>query len=87
MQVAGRDPSGVTDDIKQAWGHVDTELFDSIYERCNTYLAAFETEQFTDALRKAELDDASNSEVVAAVTAERDTVRTHTSINFRVRLA
>ena len=77
----------MTDDVKQALGHVDTELFDSIHERCNAYLAAFETEQFTDALRKAELDNGSDNEVVAAVTAERDAVRTRTTINFRVRLA
>jgi hypothetical protein len=77
VQAAGRDPSGVADDVKQAWGHVDTELFDSIHEKCGTYLAAFETENFQDALREAELEMGRDNEVVAVMMAERDAVLSH----------
>ena len=75
MQVTGRDVSGVADDVKQAWGHVDTELFDSIQEKCSTYLAAFETGEVPDALRRAEQEMGSDNDVVKAVTSERDAVR------------
>eukprot|EP01046_Picozoa_sp_COSAG06_P001398 COSAG06_NODE_45_length_29559_cov_23.840835_16_plen_32_part_00 len=31
--MAGKDPSGVTDDVKQAWGKIDTEIFETLQER------------------------------------------------------